>query len=101
MKVAKAGKPVCDFFVFGVIYEKTVVLLTGQRNEEAQVKRALSDKQEKAFRLYCRGMKVREIAQKTGISDGTVATYLARARKKLGAKNNAQAALLLLLGLDA
>lgn len=51
----------------------------------------LPPKQLAALRLLAQGLERREIATQMGVSDETVKTHLAEVRRRLGARNSAQA----------
>lgn len=51
----------------------------------------LSDQQHNALALYGQGNEVREVAEIMGISEYTAKEHLLRARRRLGARNNAHA----------
>lgn len=60
----------------------------------------LSDRQYDSLLLLGRGLKVAEIGAKLNASEGTVSAHLARARRKYNAKNNVQAYLRMLSGME-
>lgn len=64
--------------------ESAVAVATALRGNWSKPHQKLSERELEVFRLLSVGRSVKEIAAQTGLSDKTVATYLARIREKTG-----------------